>query len=307
MDSNLMLVVGVVAGFGLPWLGVALFKAATVRVEDFEAVLVTRFGKLTQTLTRPGLHVLPSRLLPHVETRRVGLQRDFRNVERIHINDVRGTSVILDLWLELRVVDPAKALFQVEDWDQSLRNVVTHAAISILGGQEFQSILADRTGLGERLRQEVHAETSRWGVEIELLFIRNVALLPEVARQMFDAVAARLQRAQADIEEQGRLQVALLEAETASQVSQLVAQAKGQYAVELGRAFAAWKDKPSVLAAYNSLHALAQLRPHRTVAFQGFGEGELRTVDAAMFQTQAPDGAGPQADAPAVASVAALS
>lgn len=281
-SPTLLLVAGIVLGIALPWLATRLFRVFTVSVDDNEAVLILQFGKLVSTLTRPGLHWVLSRPLPWVSIRRVSLRRDYRTFDRIHVNDAKGTTLIVDLWLEMRILDPSRALFSVTDWDASMKNVVTHAAISILGDREFHQILTDRTELGERLRREVQAETSRWGVAIELLFIRNVTLLPEVARQVFETVAARLERATADIEEEGRIDVALLEARTSARVAELVATAKGQYPAAVGRAFATLKPQPRVLEAYNELYALAQLRPHRTVAFRGFN-GQLRPLDAAML------------------------
>ncbi|WP_331111952.1 hypothetical protein [Archangium sp.] len=49
--------------------------------------------------------------------------------------------------------------FGVEDWDKSLRALVTHAALSILGDREFEHILRDRS---ELVRQDIKAETERW-------------------------------------------------------------------------------------------------------------------------------------------------
>ena len=49
----------------------------------------------------------------------------------------------------------------------------------------------------------------------------------------------------------------------------------------MGQVFAELKTQPAVFAAYNTLYELAQLRPHRTVAFVGF-DG-LRATDAAMM------------------------
>jgi hypothetical protein len=54
----------------------------------------------------------------------------------------------------------------------------------------------------------------------------------------------------------------------------------------VGRAFAALRKQPNVFAAYNELYNLSMVRPHRTIAFSGFGEGELRAVDAAMLSPQ---------------------
>ena len=73
-------------------------------------------------------------------------------------------------------------------------------------------------------------------MKVDQVFVRHVALLPEVSRQVFGTVAARLERARAVLIEQGRLDVAQLEAETARRVAQLVGEAKSQYPLAVGRA-----------------------------------------------------------------------
>ncbi|HVH46734.1 MAG TPA: SPFH domain-containing protein [Labilithrix sp.] len=282
--ETLRLFVGLAIGLSLIPFVVLVVRATTFTVEDEEAVLVTSFGKLVTTLSTPGLHVFPTKLLPWIKHNRVSLRRDFRHFKNVHVNDARGTTVIVDLWVEFRVADPAKAIFSVTDWDHALQNLVSHAATSILGSREFREILCDRTELGELLEKDIAADTYAWGVAIELVFIRNVSLLPEVSRQMFETIAARLERAKADVEESGRLDVAQLEADTAKRVASLVAEAKGQYPAAVGRALSELKTRPKLFDAYNELYELSLVRPHRTVAFRGFDPGELRAADAAMVQ-----------------------
>jgi regulator of protease activity HflC (stomatin/prohibitin superfamily) len=284
--ETLRLVIGLVIGASIIPVLVLLVRATTVAVEDEEAVLITSFGKLVDTFTTPGLHVLPSKVMPWMKHTRVSLRRDFRHFKNVHVNDARGTTVIVDLWVEFRVADPAKAMFSVSDWDHALQNLVSHAATSILGSREFREILCDRTELGELLAKDIAAETDAWGIAIELVFVRNVSLLPEVSRQMFETIAARLERAKADVEENGRLDVAQLEADTAMRVAALVAEAKGQYPAAVGRALADLKTRPKLFAAYNDLYELSLIRPHRTIAFRGFGDGEIRATDAAMVQLE---------------------
>lgn len=214
--------------FFLPLL-VLLVRSTLVEVEDEHAVLITSFGRLTETLRTPGAHFRPSRLLPWVKTTSVSLARDFRVFTNVHVNDTRGTTVLVDLWVELRVVDPVRALFAVDDWDHSVQNLVTYAATSILGGRDFQAILHDRNALGEALLREIRGETERWGISVDRAFIRNVSLLPEVARLLFGTIAARIERAKATVEEQGQIEVARLEADTARQCAGFVAEAKAQY------------------------------------------------------------------------------
>ncbi len=286
MSPMMQLFVGLVVGVViLPTFSV-LFRAIAVEVEDEEIVLVTRFGRLVERLERPGLHLRPEQILPWVKIYRVSLRKDFRDFKNVHVNDSRGTTVMVDLWLEFRIRDPVNALFQVADWDRSLQNLVAHAATSILGNREFKEILCDRTELGEVLRRDISDETARWGLSIEQVYIRNVKLLPEVSRQIFEAVAARLERAHADIEEAGRLAVATLEADTSVRVAALVAEAKGQYPLAISRAFDRMRATPAVLDAYNTLYELSLVRPHRAVVFRGFGD-DLRAADAAMLAAPA--------------------
>ncbi len=282
MSASLMLWfalgLALVPGFGF------LFRALTVSVEDEEAVVVTRFGKLQQVLVRPGLHILPEKLLPWVKVTPVSLRRDFRDFNGVHVNAASGTTVIVDLWVEFRVKDPVRALYAVEDRERALSNLVAHAATGILASCTFDRILRNRMELSERLRLEVQAETERWGLEVEFAFVRKVNLLPDVSRQVMESIAARLERAKADVEEAGHLQIAKLNAQTDGLIAERIATAKGQYLQEVGRGMAALRATPEVYASYNELYELSLLHPHRTVAFRGFDSGELRAADAAMMQ-----------------------
>jgi len=278
----LRLALGIVLGAAIIPILAQAMRGITMEVEDEEAVLVTSFGKLVKTFTEPGLHFYPAKAFPWTKHTRVSLRRDFRHFKNVHVNDAKGTTVIVDLWLEFRVADPAKAIFGVADWNRSLNNLVAHAATSILGSRDFRQILNDRTELGSLLQNDISHETTRWGLEIELVFIRNVSLLPDVSRQIFGTIAARLERVKAHVDEVGRLEVAQLEADTARRVAELVAEAKGQYPLAVGRALAEVRKKKKVFDAYNDLYELSLMRPHRTVTFRGFENGELRAADAAM-------------------------
>jgi regulator of protease activity HflC (stomatin/prohibitin superfamily) len=180
-------------------------------------------------------------------------------------------------------VEEMNSTFEIADWNRSLKNLVSHAVITILGNREFKHILADRTELGEMLKRDIGAETARWGIQVELALIKNISLLPEVSQQLFHAVAARLERAKADIEERGRQEVAMLYAKTNAKIATLVGEAKGQYPATVGRAYASLKQNAKVFEAYRELYELSMMRPGQTVAFKDFVDGEMRPIEAAML------------------------
>jgi len=260
-----------------------LFHSITFQVEEGTAVLVTRFGKLVKVVREPGAHAYFAKLLPWVRTIPVSMHRDFRHYANIHVNDRSGTTLVVDLWIEFRITSPTRALFEIENWEVALQSLLTHSASSILGMQSFHQILENRGELGESIKTDILSETSRWGLVVEEVFIRQVSLLPEISRQMFAAVAARLERAKSDVEEEGRLQVAELEARTSAQIAALVAEAKGQHLLAVGDAYEQIADNLVVLNAYKELYELSLIRPHRTHVFYGFAETELKGTDAAMM------------------------
>jgi regulator of protease activity HflC (stomatin/prohibitin superfamily) len=276
--------VGFLTPVALLFIGYGLFRAVTVEVEDETMTLITRFGRLAETLRDPGLHFLPDRLLPWVKVIHASMQRDFRHYRSIQLNDRKGTTLIVDLWIEFRLNSPERSLFEVENWEESLQSLLIHSATSALGTLEFTEILRDRNEIGRVLREDIAAECSRWGLEVETVMIREISLLPEVSRRMFGAVSARLHKAKADVEEEGRLEVAMLEASTSAKVAALVASAKGQYSAAIGRAYSILSKKPEILKAYQELYQLSLFRPSSAVTFDGFAPGEIRPLDAAMLE-----------------------
>jgi regulator of protease activity HflC (stomatin/prohibitin superfamily) len=181
-------------------------------------------------------------------------------------------------------VDPVKALFAVEDRETALKNIIAHAVAALLAERTWQGILSDRDGLSVELGNEISNELQRWGVKLERVAIRDLALLPDVSAQVFHTVSARLMRAKARVEEDGRQKVALLDATTSEKVATMVADARGQYPAAVGRAYAQLRKRPEVFEAYRELYELSLLRPARTVAFRGFEN--LKEIDAAMLSPE---------------------
>jgi regulator of protease activity HflC (stomatin/prohibitin superfamily) len=282
MTINFAIVLGILGGFFMIPLAVFIFRMITIEVEDGTATIITGFGKWKRTLNQPGLVFYPGKAWPWVKAQTLSLKRDFRHYAEIHVNDRSGTTVVIDLWLELSIVKPENALFRVENFEAALQSLLTNSTASILGNFEFQQILSNRSELGRILKEDIREETQRWGLEIELVFISKLSLLPDVAQQLFDTVAARLDKARADIEEAGRLEAAQLEAETSAKIAALVAEAQGQYALAVGNAYHRLSKNQELLFAYRELYELSLMKPQRTVAFRGFADSEMKALDAAM-------------------------
>lgn len=274
--------IGIIFGFSIIPVIYYIFRMVIIQVENETNVLYCRFGKLKDKFEIPGLYFKFDRIFPWTQVIYISLKKDFRKFSEIHVNDSKGTTLIIDLWIEFKIVNSIKAVFQVENLEKFLQSILVSSATSILSSYEFNYIVANRAELNNILKNDIQNELIEWGIQIENVFINRVSLLPEVSKILFETVVAKLEKTKANIEEIGRLEAQLLEAETSSKIASLLAEAKGQYALSVGKAYENLSKNKEIFTAYKDLYKLSLIKSHRTIVFQGFGTDELTSVEAAM-------------------------
>lgn len=279
-----MIISNVILGMGL-FLGVSfiayfVFKKISYQVSEQSECFVLRFGKLERTLQTPGLYWLPQKLLPWYDIVSVSKQIDYLTFKGIQVNDCFGTTVVVDLWIEFRVSNAYRALFSVENWEEVLESAVIHATASILCSQSVEEILKHRSELSERLQQSIATETERWGITLQVAMVQNIGLLPEVSKQFFQSVAAKIDRTTALIKEEGRLNVAKLEAATARKVAELNGLTRSQLPLEMGQFYHTLSADPIQLKKFTEYWELMNLNPKKTITFSGFTDDPLGMVEA---------------------------
>ncbi len=267
----------------LLWLAQRFSKIGFVIVQPYESVLLLGFGKCFEELREPGLWFRPSLLLPGFRAHRVSRQVDFETLTDLHVNDRNGTTVRFDLWVEFRVEDARQSVFGVESWRDALRNLLIHSLTAAAAGQELEQMIADRESLARTIEEDLRRDAKAWGVRLEQVMIQDIRILPEIAKQFFDRVAAQLEMQKARIEEEARIMAQTLQAQTESRIAALQAEARAMQPLAVGRAYAKLSDRPVVMTAYEELYQLSLLQPNRTVTFSGFEPGDVRAIEAAMI------------------------
>lgn len=276
--SNVMMGMGIL--LGLSFVAYWVFKKISFQVPEQTESFLLRFGKLERTLTTPGLYWLPQKLLPWIDIVSVSKQIDYRTFKGIQVNDCFGTTVVVDLWIEFRVSNAYRALFSVENWEEVLESAVIHSTASILCSQSVEEILKHRSELSVQLQQNIATETERWGITLQSAMVQNIGLLPEVSKQFFQSVAARIERTTALIKEEGRLNVAKLDAATARKIAELNGLSRSQMPLEIGQFYQSLSDDPIQLKKFTEYWELINLNPKKTVTFSGFTEDHLGMVEA---------------------------
>lgn len=113
-----------------------------------------------------------------------------------------------------RVIDPQKAILQVEDYNVATAQLAQTTLRSILGQHELDALLAEREQLNQGIQKQLDDQTDAWGIKVSIVEIKHVDLAETMIRAIAkQAEAERVRRAKI-INAEGELQAAgkLLEA-----------------------------------------------------------------------------------------------
>lgn len=160
---------------------------------NLAAVLIL-FGKYTGTVRTPGFHWANPLLI----AKKVSLRAHNLAGETLKVNDSRGNPIDISLVVVWKVIDTAKAVFDVEEYDDYVR-VQSEAALRHLAmAYPYDTFEGDTLSLrgsvdeiSTALQKELQERAARAGVMIDEARISHLAYAPEIA-------GAMLQRQQAE-------------------------------------------------------------------------------------------------------------
>ena len=179
-------------------------------VQQYERGVVFRFGRVLHTVRDPGLRVLVpiADRMQKVSTRVVVLAVPAQGaITRDNV------TVKVDAAVYFRVVDPVKAIVNVEDYKHAVSQVAQTSLRTVIGRADLDTLLSDRERISAELKTVIDAPTEQpWGVRIELVELKDISLPEQMTRSMSrQAEAERERRARviaADGERQASEQLA---------------------------------------------------------------------------------------------------
>ncbi len=197
-----MLLVGIVIGVVLTF--VLLYARASVRVvRQIERGVVFRLGQVQELPRRPGL----TTLVPVVDRmKRVNVQVVTMSVPAQDGITRDNVTVRVDAVVYFRVIDPVKAVVEVQDYLQAVGQVAQPSLRSIIGKSDLDDLLGDRERLNEGLELMLDTPAAGWGIEIDRVQIKDVALPESMKRSIARQAEAERERRSRIITADGELQ-----------------------------------------------------------------------------------------------------
>jgi regulator of protease activity HflC (stomatin/prohibitin superfamily) len=180
----------------LVFVGIILFffLISWVRVlSEYERGVVFRLGRIVHEPYGPGLILL---LAPPFIDRMVKM--DLRTVTLdVPPQDVitrDNVSIKVNAVVYYRVLDPIKAVTEIEDFNYATSQMAQTTLRSIVGQCEMDTILAERDKISHQIQTILDNQTEPWGIKVSNVEIKNVDLPPDMQRAMARQAEAERER-----------------------------------------------------------------------------------------------------------------
>ena len=171
-------------------------------VTEYERLVVLFLGRF-QTVKKPGLRII----VP-------GIQRAFRVDLRVITMDVPPQDVIskdnvtvrVNAVLYFRVVDPEKAIIQVEHFLVAINQLAQTTLRSVLGQHDLDEMLSEREKLNSNIQEIIDKRADAWGIKVINVEIKHIDLNDSMIRAIAKQAEAERERRAKVIHAEGEYQ-----------------------------------------------------------------------------------------------------
>ncbi len=194
-----------ISGVVVPALIVLAILFYSFRIlREYERGVVFMLGRLWR-VKGPGLILV----IPAIQQMvRVDLRTRLLDVPPQDVISRDNVTVRVNAVVYYRVIDPEKAIIQVEQFDAATSQLAQTTLRSVLGQHDLDQMLAEREKLNSDIRQILDEQTDAWGIKVSIVELKQIDLNETMVRAIAkQAEAERIRRAKV-IDAEGEFQAA---------------------------------------------------------------------------------------------------
>ena len=200
---------------------VLIFLGMAIKIlREYERAVIFRLGRLSGGFiggTGPGIIIL----IPIVDRMvRVSLRTITMDVPPQDVITRDNVSVKVNAVVYFRVIDPNRAVTEVEDFVYATSQLAQTTLRSVLGQAELDELLAQREKINAHLQEILDRQTEPWGIKVSLVEVKYVDLPQEMQRAMAKQAEAERERRAKVINSEGEYQAAQKLADAATIMAQ---------------------------------------------------------------------------------------
>jgi regulator of protease activity HflC (stomatin/prohibitin superfamily) len=179
--------------------------ASAIRIlREYERGVVFRLGRvLSGGIKGPGIILL----IPIIDKMvKVSLRTVVMDVPPQDVITQDNVSIKVNAVIYFRVIDPQKAIIEIENYLVGTSQLSQTTLRSVLGQSELDDLLSQREKINLRLQQIIDAQTEPWGVKVTHVEVKQIDLPQEMQRAMAKQAEAERERRSKVISAEGEFQ-----------------------------------------------------------------------------------------------------
>ncbi|UQB41561.1 slipin family protein [Thiomicrospira microaerophila] len=182
---------------------VVLFFASAIRIlREYERGVIFMLGRFTK-VKGPGMIIV----IPFIQQmERVDLRTVVLDVPSQDVISRDNVSVHVNAVVYFRVIEPDKAIIQVEDFHEAISQLSQTTLRSVLGQHELDEMLAERDRLNVDIQTSLDEQTDAWGIKVSNVEIKHVDLDESMIRAIAKQAEAERSRRAKVIHAEGEMQ-----------------------------------------------------------------------------------------------------
>jgi len=182
---------------------VVLYVFSSIQIlAEYERGVIFRLGKLLAQPKGPGV-VLVFRPIDRIV--RISLRTVVHDAPPQDIITRDNVSVKVNAVVYFRVIDPRRAVVEVENYMYATSQLAQTTLRSVLGQAELDDLLAEREQLNQQLQQILDTQTDPWGIKVSAVEVKHVDLPQDMQRAMARQAEAEREKRAKIIHAEGEL------------------------------------------------------------------------------------------------------
>jgi len=184
---------------------VIFFLSAALRIlNEYERGVIFRLGRVINA-KGPGLIIL----IPVVDKMvKVSLRLVAMDVDPQDVITRDNVSVKVNAVIYFRVIDPIKAIIEVENYAYAMSQLAQTTLRSVCGQAELDELLSEREKINSQLQEILDMHTDPWGIKVATVELKHIDLPQEMQRAMARQAEAERERRAKVINAEGEFQAA---------------------------------------------------------------------------------------------------
>ena len=185
---------------------VALYLFNSVKIlMEYERGVVFRLGRLLPKAKGPGIIFV---FVPIDRVERISLRVETMDIPPQDVVTRDNVTVKVSAVVFFRVVEPLKAVVEVEQFVYATSQLAQTRLRAILGEAELDELLGEREKLNARLQETLDEQTEQWGIKVQAVEVKHVDLPEQMIRAIARQAEAERERRAKVIHADGELQAA---------------------------------------------------------------------------------------------------